>query len=517
VSSAHASTHREVEVKMRVSQDFDVSPYLIDLPGVSVVGPSTVEMSAAYHDTRELTLLRWGITMRRREGGADAGWHLKLPVSDGVEGARDELHLPLVSGGNGQIPAEFSAVVAPLLRNKEVEHLADVNTTRTTYTLVDEEGTALVEVADDHVSVERGTGINKQVINSFHEIEAEILHDTHRAIELLRIFQARVIKSGAAPSSLSKVASALGPLASSPPDVPDMGALAKDCLAVDLIRQVIAEHTRHLLVSDVGIRRGLPDSIHQMRVAARRLRSTLQSFSGLLDPEQSERLRDELAWMARELGAVRDLEVLLERLVEQADQLPDATDAAVASNVVRTELDRRLKAAQSSALAALRSDRHSDLIEDLIAAASEPPITDAAFVPAIEVITPMAQRTWKKLAQDVHRLSYTSPSTEWHHARIRAKRARYTADAAATVAGKYMRAHAQHLGDVTDILGDLHDAHVAELFLRELAGSPNTTGREGLALGRLLDVQRHVDLAQRRKFAKVWPGARKAARDAGLT
>jgi CHAD domain-containing protein len=147
-----------------------------------------------------------------------------------------------------------------------------------------------------------------------------------------------------------------------------MGALAKDCLAVDLIRQVIAEHTRHLLVSDVGIRRGLPDSIHQMRVAARRLRSTLQSFSGLLDSEQSERLRGELAWIARELGAVRDLEVLLERLVEQADQLPDGTDAEVASNVVRTELERRLKAAQSSALAALRSDRHSDLIEDLIAA-----------------------------------------------------------------------------------------------------------------------------------------------------
>jgi CHAD domain-containing protein len=296
-----------------------------------------------------------------------------------------------------------------------------------------------------------------------------------------------------------------------------MGALAKDCLAVDLIRQVIADHTRHLLVSDVGIRRGLPDSIHQMRVAARRLRSTLQSFSGLLDPEQSERLRDELAWIARELGAVRDIEVLLERLVEQADQLPDATDAEVASNVVRTELDRRLKAAHSSALAALRSDRHSDLIEDLIAAASEPPVTDAAFVPAIEVITPMAQRTWKKLAQDVHHLSYTSPSTQWHKARIRAKRARYTADAAATIAGKYMRVHAQQLGDVTDILGDLHDAHVAELFLRELADAPNTTGREGLALGRLLDVQRHVDLAQRRKFAKVWPGARKAARDAGLT
>jgi len=517
VSSTHASAHREIEVKMRVSQDFDVAPYLIDLPGVTVTGPSTVAMSAAYHDTRELTLLRWGITLRRREGGADAGWHLKLPVADGIEGARDELHLPLGSSANGHIPAEFSAVVAPLLRNRDVEHLADVKTTRTTYTLIDEAGNSLVEVADDHVSVERGFGLDKQVINSFHEIEAEILHDTKSAMDLLRTFQARVIKAGAAPSSLSKVASALGPLASSPPDVPDMGALAKDCLAVDLIRQVIAEHTRHLLISDVGIRRGLPDSVHQMRVAARRLRSTLQSFRGLLDPAQSTRLREELGWIARELGAVRDLEVLRERLVEQAVQLPDAADAEVASNVVRTELERRLKAAQSSALAALRSDRHSDLIEDLIAAASEPPVTDAAFVPARGVVTPMAARTWAKLAKDVRDLSYTSPSPEWHQVRIRAKRARYTADSATALSGKYMQVHAQRLAEVTDILGDLHDAHVAELFLRELAEAPNTSGREGLALGRLLDVQHHVDQVQRRKFAKVWPGARKAARDAGLT
>ena len=502
---------------MRVSQDFDVTPYVVDLPDVTPIGPSTVRMSAAYHDTRELTLLRWGITMRRREGGADAGWHLKLPVAEGIEGARDELHLPLVSGDNGQIPAEFSAVVAPLLRNKEVAHLADVNTTRTTYTLVDQQGIALVEIADDRVSVERGSGVDKQVVNTFHEIEAEILHDTQGAMDLLRTFQARVMQAGAEPSSLSKVASALGPLASSPPDVPDMGTLAKDCLAVDLIRQVIAEHTRHLLVSDVGIRRGLPDSIHQMRVAARRLRSTLQSFSSLLDPGQSERLREELAWIARELGAVRDLEVLLERLVEQTQQLADPADAETASTVVRTELHRRLQAAQSSALAALRSDRHSDLIEDLIAAASEPPVTDAAFMPAREAIAPMVQKAWAKFAKDVRDLSYASPSSQWHQARIRAKRARYTADAATAIAGKYMRLHAQHMAEVTDILGDLHDAYVAELFLRDLADAPHVTGREGLALGRLLDLQQHLDEVQRRKFAKVWPTVRKAARDAGLT
>jgi len=129
---------------------------------------------------------------------------------------------------------------------------------------------------------------------------------------------------------------------------------------------VIAEHTRQLLLADVGIRRGLPDSIHQMRVAARRLRSTLSAFKGLVDADQAQRLRGELAWIARELGAVRDLEVLLGRLIRQAAELSDPSDADVAAGVVRSELERRLDAAQSSALVALRSARHFDLVKDLI-------------------------------------------------------------------------------------------------------------------------------------------------------
>ncbi len=397
-------------------------------------------------------------------------------------------------------------------RNKKIEHLADVNTTRTTYTMVDEDGNSLVEIADDHVSVER----DKEEISAFHEIEVEILHNTKSALDLLLVIQARVLNAGATPIRLSKVASALGPLASAPPDVPDMGVLAKDCLAVDLIRHVIAEHTRHLLLADVGIRRGLPDSTHQMRVAARRLRSTLSSFEGLIDPAQTKRLREELAWIARELGAVRDLEVLFDRLTRQAAELADPVDADVATSVIRSELERRLKAAQSSALVALRSARHSDLVEDLIAAASAPPVTDAAFEPAQELLTPMVQRTWAKLAKDARGLSFTSPSTQWHQARIRAKRARYAADSATTISGKAMRTYAQNLANITNILGDLHDAHVAELFLRELAEAPQMTGREGLALGRLLDLQQQHDLAERRKFEKAWPAARTAARDAGM-
>jgi CHAD domain-containing protein len=505
-------THREVEVKMRVASDFDCTPYLQDLPGATLVGPHTAQLSATYYDTSELTLLRWGITLRRREGGTDAGWHLKLPVTDDQDGARDELRLPLAEGATGEVPAEFISIVAPLLRNKNIEYLADVNTTRTTYTLVDKHADSLVEVADDQVIVE----VNKSEINAFHEIEVEILVDSKFSKKVLREIHNRILETGATPTSLSKLASALGPVASEPPDVPDLGALTRDYLAVDFIAYVIAEHTRHLLLADVGIRRGLPDSIHQMRVAARRLRSTLSSFKGLVDVEQNQRLRTELSWIAHELGEVRDLEVLLERLTRQASELSDPTDADVAASVIRSELQQRLEAAEKNALLGLRSARYFNLIEDLITASSQPPVTTAAFQPAKELLTSMAARTWGKLAKGVRALSLDSPDTQWHAVRIQAKRARYTADAAATISGNAMRTYARKLATVTDILGDLHDAHVAEMFLRELAQSPNVSGRQGLALGRLLDLQNQHNQIERRKFTKAWPPTRAAAQRAGL-
>jgi CHAD domain-containing protein len=512
VLSMSSDTHREVEVKMRVASDFDCTPYLHDLSGAALVGPHTAQLSATYYDTAELTLLRWGITLRRREGGTDSGWHLKLPVAGYQDRAREELHLPLTEGAPGEVPPEFIAMVAPLLRNKSIEYLADVNTTRTTYTLVDNHANSLVEVADDHVIVE----VSGSEINAFHEIEVEILHESKRSEKVLREIQNRIIATGAIPMKLSKLASALGPAASEPPDVPDLSPLSKECLAVDFIAYVIAEHTRHLLMADVGVRRGVPDSIHQMRVAARRLRSTLSSFKGLVDLERTERLRAELSWIARELGEVRDLEVLLERLTRQAAELSDPTDADVAASVIGSELQQRLEAAETNALLGLRSTRYFNLIEDLITASSEPPVTPAAFQPARELLTSMAERTWRKLAKGARALSLESPDTQWHAVRIQAKRARYTADAAATISGKAMRTYAGKLATITDILGDLHDAHVAELFLRELAQSPNVSGRQGLALGRLLDLQNQHNQIERHRFTKAWPPARAAAQKAGL-
>ncbi|TXS57671.1 CYTH domain-containing protein, partial [Streptomyces sp. t39] len=74
------------------------------LGGLSVEDLAIGELDAVYYDTEDLRLAAASVTLRRRTGGADAGWHLKLPVEPGV---RDEIAAPL----SDTLPAELTALV----------------------------------------------------------------------------------------------------------------------------------------------------------------------------------------------------------------------------------------------------------------------------------------------------------------------------------------------------------------------------------------------------------------------
>jgi hypothetical protein len=84
----------EVENKYAVGPGF-VVPDLSGLPGVAAVSsPHTYHLTAIYLDTPGFRLASAHITLRRRTGGTDAGWHLKLPAGT----ARREVHAPLGTG-----------------------------------------------------------------------------------------------------------------------------------------------------------------------------------------------------------------------------------------------------------------------------------------------------------------------------------------------------------------------------------------------------------------------------------
>lgn len=507
------TTHREVERKLRVHGLFDL-PDLVER-GVAdrIVTDDAFTLDAVYHDTSTLSLFRWGITLRRRTGGHDEGWHMKLPVK-GMDGsARDEIRLPLDAGPVGSVPGGFVEVISPLLREQALVPIVTLSTRRTPSHLYDNEGVERVELVDDIVSVLRdGT-----VVSVFRELEIECLDsEDPLALEMLERAVSALLESGAEPSSVSKAASALGPRTQEPSDVPEVPLPGPGGLAVDAIRSVLALHVRHLLMSDVAVRRDLPDSVHQMRVSARRIRSALATFAPLLDAETAATLREELKWLASELGAVRDTEVMIERLDAHAEALHDPQDSERARTILDVVLNQRLASARSSAIAALRSDRHQLLVDDLMTLAIDPPVTDEAFGECGDVLLPLVDRTWGRLVKSINGLELDGPSVTWHEARIKAKRARYAAESVANIFGSRMVTLAEGLALVTDLLGDHQDAHVAQSIIREVAGHADVDGLTGMSLGLLHEYETDEEIRDRLRFTDLWPRVRRTARKAGL-
>jgi inorganic triphosphatase YgiF len=136
----------EIERKYSVGADFAV-PDLSAVPGVAAVtSPQTYHLTAVYHDTPGFRLAAAHITLRRRTGGTDAGWHLKLPAGT----ARREVHAPL-GAATGGVPAELTSLVADVTGGEPLRPIARLRTTRTVRHLLDAAGRVLAEVADDHV------------------------------------------------------------------------------------------------------------------------------------------------------------------------------------------------------------------------------------------------------------------------------------------------------------------------------------------------------------------------------
>jgi inorganic triphosphatase YgiF len=498
------TAHREVELKFRVNGAFAL-PDLAEVAGVSRVETHpTFVMANVYYDTSDLRLFRWGITLRRREGGPDEGWHLKLPVQGAGEGVRDEVRAPL----SDTLPAELARLVRAFSRSESLGPVAALQTERTPRLLLDASGSAVIEVVDDTVSVMEGD----RIATRFREIEAEALADPSDDALLRQVGDA-LLAAGAVPGTMSKAGAALGPRAAVPPDVAELPWPPADAPAGDVVSAYLALHCRRLLLADLLLRRDLPDAVHQMRVSARRLRSGLKVFESLLDEEWARDLRSDLGWMASGLGAARDTEVLRERLDVDAAALGD-DDAPRARAVIDASLGRRMDEAEAEVRAVVDSDRYVRLLELLVDGVRRPPLTHLAAEPAEDVLPPLVAKAFRRLDRRVADLEPATPSSVWHEARIAAKRARYAADAVAPVLGHDMARLAERLADVTEVLGHHQDAHVAQATLRALVADADPEA--AFALGRLLAAEEAAEMADRDSFLDLWPSVHRAAHRAGV-
>ena len=280
--------------------------------------------------------------------------------------------------------------------------------------------------------------------------------------------------------------------------------------AAQVVHAAIAGSVRTIVLRDAGVRLGDDaEDVHQARVATRRLRSDLRTFRSLVDPDWAAGVRAELGWIAGLLGDVRDTDVLLARFRGQLRRLPP-DDAAAASVAVARLADHR-DDARAVLLACLDSTRYAKLLDQLVEAAADPPfmgrtVTGAlrgpAGKPAERVLPALVRGPWRQLARDVAALGRRPPDEKLHAVRILAKRCRYAAEAVAPAVGGKARRFAEEVAAVQTVLGDLHDAVVAEAWLRDQAGRSSTDG--ALALGLLVQLELQAAARARTGWQEAW-------------
>jgi CHAD domain-containing protein len=492
-----ASRHTEIERKFAVT-DATVSPSFAGLASVARVERSPVQdLDAVYFDTPDRDLAGHRITLRRRTGGPDAGWHLKLPAGPD---ARTELRAPLGDADGDTVPGELRDVVLAIVRRQPLAPIARIATTRTVDVLFGASGAPIAEFCDDVVTATAGPHGEPQ---TWREWELELSEGADLAPDLMDRLSNRLFDAGAEPAGHgSKLARVI--------DAEDDSEDQDDEPAppsTDPVRRAIAEQVDELLVWDRAVRADAWDSVHQMRVVTRKLRSLLQESEGSFGISDDAWVLDELRLLAGVLGVARDAEVLAEKYQTALDGLP----AELVRGPVRERLvdgaRTRYQTGWRRSLTAMRSERYLrllDALEALVAADLEPAAPGEEPAP---VTIGSAYKRIRKAAKRADAAQEEDRDEALHRIRKGAKRLRYTA--AATGAGKV----AERAKVVQTLLGDHQDAVVSRTHLSQQAEVAHAAGEDTFTYGVLYRLEDDLATRSREQLGDALKQLNRSVRD----
>lgn len=479
----------EREVKLQAPAGFRLPDLSAD--GVAANEAEPRRLTTVYHDTPDLRLARWGCSLRHRNG---EGWTLKLPA--GEQGALFVRREIVFEGDPRRPPAEAVDLVRGYVRSATLSAVARLRTLRRATELRGGGGDPVAVVTDDEVSVMDGS----RVASRFRELEVELAEAGPS--RLVDEVVGRLRRAGAGPvQNVPKLVRALGARAEEPPDVVAPG-LGPEATTREVVRRALAASVVRLLRNDAGVRLGeYPEDVHQARVSTRRLRSDLRTFRGVLEPTWPGPLRDELRWLGGELGAVRDAEVLRDRLRALEAAIPEG-DLATAERLI-ARLERRREQAREGLLASMREERYVRLLDRLVESSRDPEVlAEAADVPAARALRPVLEGPWEHLREAIERVAEDPSDELLHAARIRAKRVRYASEAVAPVFGKPAKGFAQAAIALQDVLGEHQDAVVASAWLRETARRSGSS--QAFVAGELAALEAQAAAAARAAWPAAW-------------
>ncbi|MCQ9179908.1 CYTH and CHAD domain-containing protein [Streptomyces sp. IBSBF 2953] len=482
-----AETKREIERKYE--SDESGLPDLTGVAGVAtVLDRGVTELDATYYDTSDLRLAAASITLRRRTGGADAGWHLKLPVEAGI---RDEIRSPL----SDTVPEELGRLVRSRVREGQLVPVVRLRSSRDVRELVDGKGRLLAEASVDAVRADRLFGGEGGA--QWTEIEVELADGGDPAF--LDKVEKRLRKAGVRPStSSSKLARAL--TETTPKKKRSKKRTAGDgnaagekpaadapATAGDHVLAYVRAQRDAIVALDPAVRQEAEDSVHDMRVATRRLRSTFRSFRKVLDPAVTDPIADELKWLAGELGAGRDQEVLDQRLTAALDDLPHTLVSGPVGARLRAWAQAQHSGSRHRLLGVLDSPRYLTLLDALDALVADPPLLKAAAGKPAKVLAKAVRKDFRKVSGLIGQALEEPPGhtrdVTLHEARKKTKRTRYAAETATPAIGGSAKALAKSMKSLQSLLGDHQDSVMARRTLRELSAVAHAAGESAFTYG----------------------------------
>ncbi len=491
-------TERKFDVELATAM-----PSMLGLPKVSLVQQvlaSTLE--TVYCDTDDLALAAAGITLRRRTGGSDAGWHLKLP-SGGDD--RAKMALPLGQDDAG-VPGELRVLVQAWVRDGELRPVATLSTHRVVHRLVGDKGKVLAEICDDVITATATPTAGEALSNTWREWEIQLVTGSGKLLTAAgEAFTAAGATASVWPSKLHHA------LDRQPdPQPPTAADLTDKSPAGTVVHVYLAVQVSEILHRDGAIRAGSPDAVHKMRVATRRLRNALATFGPLLEAQEiTDPIRQELTWLAATLGAARDVQVQRERLLEAVAAEPDDLVLGPVAGRIKVELQSDFRNAHDGLLQALESSRYFQLLDRLEHLLGAPPFTELASGKARSVLRQRVSHTCKKLsalASSNEPAAGGSREVWLHEVRKAAKRVRYAAEAATPALGKPAVALVAAATSVQEILGDHQDSVVLRETLRALGVRMFLDGENAFTIGRLHALAQGRGEAAEQAFLSLWSG-----------
>lgn len=511
MSSGGADAHTEIEAKFDVGMDTPVPELTGAKSIVSASAPELTHPVSTYFDTPDLDLARRRITVRRRTGSSDAGWHIKMPVSSDE---RLELRSPLSAGGNtARVPAEVADRVTAHVRGKPLVPVASIETRRIVTVVATKRHQTAAELCDDTVTARN---LLDDTTVRWREWEVELLDGDRRTLEKVSTY---LLSHGADPgSSPSKLARALGSR------LADLrtGDATPDGTAGSALLAALATDVSALLAADPRVRENDDDAVHAMRVATRRLRSVLRSYRDLLDRPSVDAVRSELSWLADILGTARDAEVLAARYDASLSALPsDAVRGPVVETLVGTQ--RRLYTlAHEEIVRELSGERYFALLDALDALLAAPTVgpSDGRADKVFRKVLRGQYRTIARAEAHAAALTGDERAEALHDVRKNAKKLRYAAEAAAgALSDGAVRTTAADVAKaakkVQSVLGDVQDSAVSRATILTEAASAAERGEDTFTFGVLYANEGHDSADALEPLPRAWTKLRRRAASLG--